>query len=120
MGNDNTEDIIAEKTEKMQRRLANLKPFPKGVSGNPKGKKPGTISVVAGIKRKLEEVPDGQKTTYLELLINRIFKQAIQEGNEQMIKIIVNYVDGMPVQAVENKTEGSLEIKIVEDKPKNE
>lgn len=78
-----------------------LKPyqFKKGESGNPDGRPKGSgISITTEIKKKLEEVPEGQKATYLELLINRIFKQAIQDGDQQMIKNIWNYVDGMPQQ----------------------
>ena len=105
-----------------EKKLRNLRPFVKGDPRiNREGRPPGSgISITTEIKRKLEDVPAGQKATYFELLINRIFKQAIQDGDQQMIKNIWNYVDGMPIQAVENKTEGSLEIKIVEDKPTNE
>lgn len=91
MAKDNTTDL----TEK---KLRNLKPFKKGDprinrEGRPKG---SGISITTEIKKKLAEIPDGQKATYLELLINRIFKQAIQDGDQQMIKNIWNYVDGLP------------------------
>lgn len=68
----------------------------KGESGNPAGRPAGSVSITAEIKRKLQEVPDGQKKSYLELLINRILKQAVVDGNEQMIKQIWNYIDGPP------------------------
>ena len=51
---------------------------------------------------ELEEVPEGQKSTYLQLLIQRIMKEAIQDGDQQMITRIWNYVDGMPRQAIEH------------------
>lgn len=63
--------------------------------GRPKG---SGISITTEIKKKLEEVHPTAKATYLQLLINRIFKQAIQDGDQQMIKNIWNYVDGMPIQ----------------------
>lgn len=73
--------------------------FGPGNNANPDGRPKGSgISITTEIKRKLEEIPKGQKATYLELLINRIFKQAIQEGDNQMIKNIWNYIDGMPQQ----------------------
>jgi hypothetical protein len=73
--------------------------FVAGTSGNPAGKPKGAgISITTEIKRKLEEIPKGQKSTYLQLLIARIMKQAIQDGDQQMIKNIWNYIDGMPVQ----------------------
>jgi len=80
--------------------------FPKGVSGNPTGENAGRpkgsgISITTEIKKKLEEVPEGKKATYLQLLINRIMKEAIQDGDQQMIGKIWNYVDGMPKQQSE-------------------
>ena len=70
----------------------------KGESGNPAGRPAGSVSITAEIKRKLQEIPDGQQKSYLELLINRILKQAVVDGNEQMIKQIWSYVDGTPVE----------------------
>lgn len=73
------------------------------IDGNPGGGRPkgSGLSITTEIKKKLDEIPEGQKATYLELLINRIFKQAIQEGDQQMIKNIWNYVDGMPRQTTD-------------------
>lgn len=73
--------------------------FRPGLSGNPIGRPTGCVSITAEIKKKLQEVPDGQQKSYLELLINRILKQAVVDGNEQMIKQIWNYIDGPPRQA---------------------
>lgn len=70
--------------------------FHKGQSGNPAGRPPGSVSITAEIKKKLQEVPEGQQKSYLDLLINRIVKQAVVDGNEQMIKQIWNYIDGNP------------------------
>ena len=75
--------------------------FKKGQSGNPKGRPAGSISITTEIKKRLQEMPNGQKKTYLELLISRILKLGVVDGNEQMIKIIWNYVDGMPNQLLE-------------------
>jgi hypothetical protein len=71
------------------------RPFPKGVSGNPNGRPKG-VSIVDAIKRELENKPEGSDRTYLELLIQRIFKSAIQDGDVHMIKDIINRTDGMP------------------------
>ncbi|MCX6718423.1 MAG: DUF5681 domain-containing protein [Candidatus Staskawiczbacteria bacterium] len=73
--------------------------FKKGQSGNPNGRPSGSVSITAEIKKKLQEIPEGQQKSYLELLINRILKQAVVDGNEQMIKQIWNYIDGPPRQA---------------------
>ena len=55
-----------------------------------------TISITAEIKKKLHEIPDGQQKTYLELLVNRIIKQAVVDGNEEMIMQIWSYLDSPP------------------------
>lgn len=70
--------------------------FRPGLSGNPAGKPAGALSITAEIKKRLQEIPEGQQKSYLELLVNRILKQAVVDGNEQMIKQIWSYVDGAP------------------------
>jgi hypothetical protein len=84
-----TPDISGENRDEMGR-------FRPGSSGNPTGRPSGCVSITAEIKKKLQEVPEGQQKSYLELLINRILKQAVVDGNEQMIKQIWNYIDGTP------------------------
>lgn len=77
--------------------------FVPGFSGNPQGRPKGSVSIVGEIKRKLQEVPEGQQKTYLELLVNRILKAAIQDGNDQQIKNILQYVEGMPKQPIRHE-----------------
>lgn len=75
--------------------------------GRPKG---SGISITTEIKRKLKERPPGEdKTTYLELLINRILKQAIQDGDQQMIKNLWNYIDGLPRQTIDHGLQKNIE-----------
>jgi hypothetical protein len=87
--------------------------------GNPGGGRPkgSGISITSEIKKKLAECPDGSKATYLQLLLNRIFKSAIQDGDITMIKDMINRVDGMPLQKSEiGGNDGKdLIIKIIED-----
>lgn len=81
--------------------LKNLKPFPPGVSGNPDGKAPGTknfTSLVRDALQKLATDKDGKplEDTYEALLIKRVLKKAIQDGDTKMIEILWNYLDGKP------------------------
>ncbi len=69
------------------------------------GRPPGSVSITSKIKQMLEEVPPGEKMTRLEAIAIRIFIMAINEGNEQIIKLIWNYVDGMPKESIEMKGE---------------
>jgi hypothetical protein len=83
----------------------------KGQSGNPKGRPEGSgISITTEIKRELAKVVPGQKATYLELLIKRIMKQAVQDGDTQMITKIWNYIDGLPVARIGDPDGNKLEM----------
>lgn len=90
-----------ENTGHLQEKRDERGRFQKGVSGNPKGKPIGSVSIVAKLKNELQKVPVGQKSSRLEELVSKILKKAIEEGNENMIKLVVNYIDGMPKQTMD-------------------
>lgn len=94
----------AEITAQKQKVIG--RPFQKGVSGNPKGRPPGSVSIVEGIKRKLMEIEPVNKKTYLELFLNTYFKNAIKEGDATLIKDMINRIDGMPIQKNDVTTNG--------------
>lgn len=110
------EKEITAKTEKKQRSLANLKPFKKGQSGNPKGKPKGTISITQEIKKKLLTCPKGKEKNYLEYMVDMILQKAIIEGDETMLKLIWNYTDGMPKQTIGGDGDNPIKIEFVEIK----
>jgi len=97
-------------------RAANGQLLP-GNTANPNGRPRGSgISITTEIKRKLEEVPEGQKKTYLAYLIDHIIKKAIQDGDDKMIDRIWAYVDGQPRQNIQmgvDDTVEEVEVKIV-------
>lgn len=63
--------------------------FKPGVSGNPAGKPPGTISIVAKIKKKFEEDP-----VYFEEWVSKL----IEDPKER--RAIMEQIDGKPRQTV--------------------
>ena len=91
----------------------------KGQSGNPNGRPKGSVSIVEGIKKKLLEIEPVNKKTYLELFLSKLFLKAIKEGNEQLMKDIINRVDGMPKQSTDLTTNGkdlqTLMVKFIKD-----
>ena len=78
--------------------------FAEGNPGGPGRPEGAGVSITTAIKRELEKVPEGQKATYLELLVKKILKKGIVEGSDQTIKQIWNYIDGMPKQEIEQTT----------------
>ena len=79
--------------------------FEKGQSGNPAGRPKGTtgsFSLVGILKEELQRCPEGQdKKTYADLIIKRMLKEAIEKGDQQQIRLIWNYIEGMPKQSME-------------------
>ena len=88
--------------------------FATGVSGNPEGRKIGSFSLVAILKNKLQELPEGQdKETYAHKLILRMLKSAIIEGDGAMIRDIVNRVDGLPKASLSEESEALIKALII-------
>jgi len=84
-------------------KLDNLKPpWQKGQSGNPNGRPEGTISIVSEIKKKLLEIPDGQKKSYLEIFLIKLFKKCMIDEDTTMMKDLIDRVDGKPKIAIEH------------------
>jgi len=80
----------------------------KFVEGNPGGGRPkgSGISLTTEIKKKLDEVPKDSKATYLQQLLDTIMTLAIKDKDQQMIKNIWNYIDGMPRQKTDLTSKG--------------
>lgn len=74
--------------------------FPKGVSGNPNGKLPGTRHMTTKIMEAIVRVSDGGNEPEDVQLVKTLLSKA-KEGDMQAMKLIFNYVDGMPPQALE-------------------
>jgi hypothetical protein len=69
---------------------------------NPKGKKKGTKHFTTVVQEALSKIAITEKGEKIEIeraLGEKVVKMAL-EGNEQMIKLIWNYKDGMPSQNV--------------------
>ena len=76
----------------------NLKPFPKGVSGNPTGRRPG-LSLTRLVRDQLEKpAAEGAQTTKAEILASMIVNLAIA-GDRVLIPLVWRYVDGEPKDA---------------------
>lgn len=115
-----------QKTEAKQRGYANLKPFKKGQSGNPKGRPKGTVSITTEIKNKLlkiypkkVEVTDPltgekrlikEKKLYLDKIIEAIFENGIELKDPRTLNQIWAYLDGSPKQTIAGDKENPLRV----------
>jgi len=70
--------------------------FKPGQSGNLKGRPKGTFSLATILKRKLQEVPEGEQRILADSLIDDLIKKAFDEKDPKAMKLIMNYVDGLP------------------------
>lgn len=81
-------------------------PFTKGDPNiNRNGRPKGSLSITAEIKKKLEEIPEGEEKTNLEQLIDIIINRAVKEGDDKMVDRLWKFVDGLPKQSIDAKVD---------------
>lgn len=67
--------------------------FTQGISGNPSGRPKGSISIRDKVRQELEKIPDGEKETYLELMVKQILTKALK-GDFSMLRLVWEQLDG--------------------------
>ncbi len=87
-------------TEGEARRLANLKPFRKGQSGNPKGR-PKSITLSEAYRRELAKIDetDPQGRTFAEILAEEMIGKA-KGGDVQAAREIADRTEGKAGQTL--------------------
>ena len=79
--------------------------FKKGESGNPNGAPKKAESLTGLMREFLRNIPEGQKQTYKDIFIQKVYKQALN-GDTACIRLIWNYLDGMPEQRMQLGNDG--------------
>lgn len=117
-------------TESEQRKLANLKPFKKGESGNPKGRPVGSRNVSTVLKEILGQIaPDvikntkfvkefckiNKSVTNADAVAARILYEALVAGESWAIKELMERTEGKATQGVElsGPDGGAMEVMLV-------
>ncbi len=87
----------------------NVKPrWKKGESGNPAGKPKGTRSLTTLLREAMIKVGKGESEPYDEQLIKKVLDMATKQGNEAMIRLCWNYLEGMPKETKEIDFKGEV------------
>jgi len=84
----------------------------KGETLNPNGRPKKGTSITEIAKKFLDEIPVGQEKTYKQIFFETVFKLAVVDKDITALKLVWNYVDGMPTQALEHtgKEGGPIQI----------
>jgi Family of unknown function (DUF5681) len=95
-------DKQRENSEAQARRLANLKPFKPGQSGNPKGR-PKSIVLSEAYRKRLEKVDetDPERRTYAEILAEQMIVKA-KAGDVQALREIADRTEVALVRCTES------------------
>jgi hypothetical protein len=101
----------------------NLKPFPKGVSGNPAGKPKGTEHSKTRLKRILDLVQKKknpitgheEEFTVLELMDMQMIAKALR-GDQKAYQEVIDRLEGKPKQTSEVEVSGGMTINWEEKK----
>ena len=72
----------------------------KGISANPNGRPKGSVSLITILKGILKEERNGR--TYAERLMRNLLMKALGDGGEQAHKLIMNYIEGLPIETIRN------------------
>ena len=92
----------------MAGHLQNLKPWPKGVSGNPGGR-PKKKPITDELERLLlDEAPDAGGRMWATVIAEALLYQA-RRGDVRAITELANRVEGKPLQPVEFDVDTDLE-----------
>ncbi len=102
----------AEKTaEKQQEKVVIGVPFKPGQSGNPNGRPKGSFSMITLIKKKAEELyPDdpAKQKTYGDMVVEQMYKKAIQDNDMAAIKEINDRIDGKAPLHISQDIKGEI------------
>ena len=97
MARKNHSDKQTEISDLTLKKIANLKPFPKGKSGNPNGRPPSIVTLASEIKNVFSWKIEKTGLTYLQTLVLTMIVEAI-EGNQETREMLFDRGFGTLIQ----------------------
>ncbi len=91
-------------TRRHPNSLKNLKPIPKGQSGNPSGRPKGTITFVTRMRNAFNEAPPGQKLSLTDVLIKMAYNDEEPGRQQWAIQFIAAYGIGLPKRELDDES----------------
>jgi hypothetical protein len=80
--------------------------FQPGNPGGPGRPKGSGLNLTSLLKAKLEDIPENEHRTYSAMFVETLLNKALVDGDLQSLKLIMNYVDGLPKQSIDLTTQG--------------
>ena len=93
-------------------------PFEKGDKNiNREGRPIGSkgLNLTSLLKDKLEEIPEGKTEAYKDLFIKTLLHKGLVEKDLQSIKLMMNYIDGLPKQTIDLNAKVDLSDEITKE-----
>ena len=94
-----TENTAEKQNEDKRKNMPHL--FKPGESGNPNGRPKGAKNFTTKIRDALSKIAEGKDYTYEEAFVKAILKKAIIDQDTAVMKLMWNYLDGMPTQNID-------------------
>jgi hypothetical protein len=86
--------------------------FKPGESGNPAGKKPGTLSLKNELRKALAELCPDDRRTWARATIDALMVKAVK-GDVQAARMVFEYIDGKPDAKMEIEHSGSMQVDVM-------
>lgn len=74
---------------------------------NRNGRPKDSFSLITLLKQELQKCPKGKdKKTYARIMVKKMIDEAVEKGDDQKLKLIFNYTEGLPKQVIDHTTKG--------------
>lgn len=73
------------------------------------------VSVIREIKNQLAQIPLGEKLSYAQKIGEKIMEKALIHGDMNAIRLIVQYIDGLPRQEIKMESNINVEEKDIKN-----